>query len=71
MARIMTTREIAEYLNLNQVTVCKYAAEGRIPAIRIGKVWRFDRDAVDAWVGSDKTHRKDGRGGVREKRTPR
>lgn len=70
MARIMTTREIAEYLNLNQVTVCKYAAEGRIPAIRIGKVWRFDRDAVDAWVGSDKTHRKDGRGGAGKANTP-
>ena len=23
---------------------------GQIPAIRIGRVWRFDRDAIDDWI---------------------
>ena len=22
-----------------------------IPAIRIGRVWRFDKDAIDKWIG--------------------
>jgi len=51
MPQIMTTRELAKYLKLHEITICKYAADGRIPAIRIGRVWRFDKDAIDKWIG--------------------
>ena len=51
MPQIMTTRELAKYLKLHQITICTYAAEGKIPAIRIGRVWRFDKDAIDKWIG--------------------
>jgi excisionase family DNA binding protein len=47
----MTTKELAKYLKLHEITICKYAVEGRIPAIRIGRVWRFDKDAIDKWIG--------------------
>ena len=47
MPEIMTTKELAKYLKLHEVTICKFAAEGRIPAIRIERVWRFDKDAID------------------------
>ena len=50
MLEIMTTKEIAKYLRLHEITICKYAAEGKIPAIRIGRVWRFDKKAVDNWI---------------------
>ena len=50
MPDIMTTKELAKYLKLHEITVCKYAAEGKIPAIRIGRVWRFDKDAIDRWI---------------------
>jgi excisionase family DNA binding protein len=50
MPEIMTTKEVAEYLKLHEITVCKYAAEGKIPAIRIGRVWRFDKEAIDKWI---------------------
>ena len=55
MPQIMTTKEVAKYLRLHEITVCKYAAEGRIPAIRIGRVWRFDKEAVDVWIGGGQT----------------
>ena len=48
----MTTNEIAKYLKLHPITICKYAKEGKIPAIRIGRVWRFDKDAIDKWFNS-------------------
>jgi len=51
MPQIMTTKEIAKYLKLHEITICKYAAQGRIAAIRIGRVWRFDKDAIDTWIG--------------------
>jgi len=50
MPQIMTTKEIAKYLKLHEITICKYAADGRIPAIRIGRVWRFDKEAIDKWI---------------------
>jgi len=50
MAEIMTTRELAEYLKLHEITICKYAAQGQIPAIRIGRSWRFDKERIDKWI---------------------
>ena len=50
MSEIMTTKEIARYLKLHEITICKHAANGNIPAIRIGKVWRFDKDIIDKWI---------------------
>jgi excisionase family DNA binding protein len=51
MPQIMTTKELAKYLKLHEITICKYAADGRIPAIRIGRVWRFDKEAIDKLIG--------------------
>ena len=55
MPEIMTTKEIAEYLRLHQITVCKYAAEGEIPAIRVGRVWRFNKEAIDKWISESQS----------------
>ena len=50
MAKIMTTKEIAKYLKLHPITICKLSKQGKIPSIRIGRVWRFDKDAIDEWL---------------------
>ena len=50
MPEIMTTKEMAKYLKLHEITITKYAAMGEIPAIRIGRVWRFDKEAIDQWI---------------------
>ncbi|MFC1839939.1 excisionase family DNA-binding protein [Thermodesulfobacteriota bacterium] len=50
MADIITTKELASYLKLHQITICKLAKEGKIPSIRIGRVWRFDKDIIDDWI---------------------
>jgi excisionase family DNA binding protein len=51
MPQIMTTKELAKYLKLHAITISKYATQGRIPAVRIGRVWRFDKNAIDKWIG--------------------
>lgn len=57
LAKIMTTKEIAKYLRLHQITICKLSKEGKIPSIRIGRVWRFDKDVIDEWIaGSQAEH---------------
>jgi excisionase family DNA binding protein len=50
MPEIMTTKELAKYLRLHEITICKHAAEAKIPAVRVGKVWRFDKEAIDKWI---------------------
>jgi excisionase family DNA binding protein len=51
---IMTTKEVAEYLKIHKITVCKYAATGKIPAFRVGRVWRFNRESIEKWVNGSK-----------------
>ena len=47
MGKILTTKELAEYLKLTEVTIYKYANEGKIPGFKIGSRWRFDKDQID------------------------
>jgi excisionase family DNA binding protein len=57
MPEIMTTKEIAKYLRLHEITVCKHAAEGKMPAVRVGRVWRFDKEAIDKWISEGQSKR--------------
>jgi len=50
LAEIMTTKEVAKYLKLHAITICKLSKEGKIPAIQIGRVWRFDKEVIDEWI---------------------
>jgi excisionase family DNA binding protein len=50
LAQIMTTKEMAKYLKLHQITISKLSKEGKIPSVRIGSVWRFDKDIIDEWI---------------------
>ena len=42
----------ARFLRLHPVTVREMAGRGDIPAMRIGRVWRFRASSLDAWVDS-------------------
>jgi excisionase family DNA binding protein len=46
----MTTKEMAKYSRLHHITICKLCKEGKIPAIQIGGVWRFDKEVIDVWI---------------------
>ena len=52
MGQILKTNDLAEYLKLHPITICKYAEQGIIPAKRIGRVWRFEKEAIDNWVAT-------------------
>lgn len=50
MAEMLTPQELASYLKLNPTTVIRKAAKGEIPAIRIGRQFRFNRDQIERWL---------------------
>jgi excisionase family DNA binding protein len=53
VGKILTTKELAAYLKLTEVTIYKYANEGKIPCFKIGSRWRFDKDKIDDLLKSD------------------
>jgi excisionase family DNA binding protein len=48
--RLMTVRQLADYLNLNERTVLKLVSEGELPGVKIGNQWRFRKAMLDAWL---------------------
>jgi len=47
---IMTMDELAEYLKISKSTLYKLAQDNKLPGQKIGKRWRFHKDAVDEWM---------------------
>ena len=47
---ILTLEEVAAYLRLTPQTIYKWAQEKRIPAVKLGKEWRFRRSILDRWI---------------------
>ena len=47
---ILTIAELAAYLKVPKSTVYKLAQEGAIPAHKVGRHWRFQRQAIDQWI---------------------
>jgi len=50
MDQLLTPQELAKYLKLNHTTIIRKAHKGEIPAIKIGKQFRFDKQQVDKWL---------------------
>ncbi len=48
--RLMTARQVANYLNVNERTVLKLVSEGSLPGVKIGNQWRFRKAMLDAWL---------------------
>ena len=46
---ILTIDEVAAYLRLKPQTIYKWAQEKRIPAVKLGKEWRFRKSIIDRW----------------------
>jgi excisionase family DNA binding protein len=47
---LMTIEQAAEYLQLSRETLYKYAQTSKMPAVKVGRHWRFSRQAIDAWI---------------------
>ncbi len=47
---VLTIDELVEYRKISNSTLYKLAQEGSIPGQKVGKHWRFHKDAVDQWL---------------------
>ncbi len=46
----LTTEEVLDYLQVNQRTVYRLIKAGKIPAVRVGRQWRFRKRDIDTWL---------------------
>jgi excisionase family DNA binding protein len=49
---ILTLDEVAAYLKAGKRTVYRLAANGEIPAFKLGGTWRFRRAELDQWIAA-------------------
>ena len=49
-SEILTVSELHDYLKVPKPTLYALAQNGRIPAAKIGKHWRFRRSDIDDWM---------------------
>ncbi len=47
---IMTMDELAEYLKISKSTLYKQLQNGKLPGQKVGKRWRFHKEAIDEWL---------------------
>lgn len=49
----LTTRDVQDLIRVDKSTIYRMAEDGRIPAIKVGRQWRFPEEAVLSWLGAD------------------
>lgn len=47
---VMTFEEVMAYLRIPRSSLYKLAQEGKIPSQKVGRHWRFRREAIDRWL---------------------
>jgi excisionase family DNA binding protein len=50
----LTTEEVLEYLQVNLRTVYRLIKAGKLPAVRVGRQWRFRKADLDGWLDSQR-----------------
>ena len=49
-AELLTVREVARFLKVNEYTLYRLVAKKKLPAIKVGSQWRFERRVLERWL---------------------
>jgi excisionase family DNA binding protein len=47
---VLNMQEACKFLRVAKPTLYKYIRTGKIPAFKMGRVWRFHRESLEVWV---------------------
>ncbi len=50
MTEMLTAKEIQQILQVDRSTVYRMADDGRLPAVKVGRQWRFPSSQMDSWL---------------------
>ena len=54
---ILTVEELHTYLKIPRPTIYTLAQQGRIPAAKVGKHWRFKKSSINRWLREQQSAR--------------
>ncbi len=54
----LTPNELSKILKLHPFTVTRLAREGKIPAFKVGGVWRFRKDEFESWITAQRPKKR-------------
>jgi excisionase family DNA binding protein len=57
--RWLSVEELTGYLGIKRDTIYKWITRRGLPAHKVGRLWKFKREEVDAWVRSGAAHEPD------------
>jgi excisionase family DNA binding protein len=52
----LTTEEVLGYLRVNPRTIYRLIHRGELPAVRVGRQWRFRQSDLDDWLDRQRLH---------------
>ncbi len=55
MAEMLTAKDMQDLLQVDRSTIYRMAEAGRLPAVKVGKQWRFPNHLVEQWLGEQAT----------------
>ncbi len=55
MASMLTTKDVQEIINVDRSTIYRMAESGRLPAVKVGRQWRFPADELEAFLAGGTT----------------
>lgn len=47
---ILTIKDVADYLKINERTIYRLAASGELPGFRVGNSWRFRQSELEQYI---------------------
>lgn len=53
---ILTTKDVADYLKVNERTIYRLAASGVLPGFRVGNSWRFKQSELEQYITAHHNH---------------
>jgi excisionase family DNA binding protein len=53
---ILNIEQLADLLTVPRSTVYKLVRDGRVPGHKVGRHWRFSREAILRWMGEPSPH---------------
>lgn len=50
---VLTIDDLSEYLKISKSTLYKLVREGKVPCQKVGRHWRFHKEAIESWLRND------------------
>ena len=55
---LLNVNDVAKFLRVNVSTVYSWAQNGELPAIKIGRSWRFRQSDLEIWLDENRQDRE-------------